>query len=78
MSLFAVFLLVAPLLMLSTAVVALCSYGPLGWAAAALLILAVVLVTGLTGRLVLRWWRGTNVGPRPQYRPADARRVPPA
>ena len=52
--------LVGPLLMLATAVVALWSYGPLGWLGAVLLVLGVVVLTWLLARRVARWWRGTK------------------
>ena len=53
-------LLVGPVLMLATACVALWSYGPLGWVAAVLLVLGVLVATRLAVRLVLRWWRSTK------------------
>ncbi len=53
-------LLAGPLLMLATACVALWSYGPLGWLAAVLLVLAVVLLTRMAFRACLRWWRTTK------------------
>lgn len=76
MTLFAPLLLAAPLLMLAAAVVALSAYGPLGWLAAVLLVVAVGVGTWWSVKVVLRWWRGTKVAPRPQVRPADLRRVP--
>ena len=76
MSLFAPLLLAAPLLLLAIAVTSLWAQGLLGWVAAVLLVLAVLVTTWWTGRLLLRWWRGTKVAPRPQVRPADLRRVP--
>lgn len=54
------FLLAGPLLMLATACVALWAYGPLGWIAAVLLVVAVLAVTRLACRACLRWWRGTK------------------
>lgn len=54
------FVLAGPLLVLATACVALWSYGPLGWIAAVLLVLAVVAVSWLVLRLALRWWRSTK------------------
>ncbi|MBC7374924.1 MAG: hypothetical protein H7323_13125 [Frankiales bacterium] len=78
MTIFAPLLLAAPLLVLATAVVALAHHGPLGWLAAVLLILGVAWISLRAGKLALRWWRSTKVAPRPQERPADRRRVPPA
>ncbi len=54
------FVLVGPLLMLATAVVALWQYGPAGWLASVLLVLAVLLATRWTWRAVRRWWAGTK------------------
>ena len=54
------FVLVGPLLMLTTAVVALSAYGPLGWVASVVLVVGVVLGTRLVVRTVLRWWAGTK------------------
>ena len=76
MSLFAPLLLAAPLLLLAMAVTSLCAHGPLGWVAAVLLVLGVLVTTWWSGRLVLCWWRSTKVAPRPQVRPADLRRLP--
>ena len=53
-------MLAGPLLMLATACVALWAYGPLGWIAAVLLVVAVFVVTRLTCRACLRWWRSTK------------------
>lgn len=78
MTIFAPLLLAAPLLVLATLVVALARHGPLGWLAALLLVLAVAWICLRASRLALRWWRSTKVAPRPQERPADRRRVPPA
>jgi len=52
--------LVGPLLMLATAVVALAQHGPLGWLAAVLLVVTVLLMTRWTLRCCLRWWRSTK------------------
>ena len=60
MTLLLPFLLVAPLLMLATAVVALAQHGPLGWLAAVLLVVAVVAVTRWSVRACLRWWASTK------------------
>lgn len=73
---FAPLLLAGPLLLLAIAVVALWSWGPLGWIAAVLLVVVVLAGTWWSTRAVLRWWRTTKVAPRPQVRPADLRRVP--
>ena len=76
--------LVGPLLMLATAVVALWSHGPLGWLGAVLLVVSVVLVTRMLVRRVARWWRGTKAPVREPLSaggrgPASAARpVPPA
>jgi hypothetical protein len=59
-TLFLPLLLVGPLLMLATAVVALASRGPLGWLAAAGLVVGVVAVSWWSWRAVLRWWRSTK------------------
>ena len=76
MTLLLPFLLVAPLLMLATAVVALAQHGPLGWLAAVLLVVTVVLVLRWTTRWCLRWWRSTKAPVRTQVSPAQARRTP--
>ena len=52
--------LAGPLLMLATACVALWSYGPLGWLAAVLLVVAVLWLTRAFCRVCLRWWRSTK------------------
>ena len=53
-------LLVGPLLMLATAVVALSARGPLGWLAAVLLVVAVLWATRAGVGLAARWWRSTK------------------
>lgn len=73
---FGVLVLAGPLLLLATAVVSLCRQGVLGWVAAGALLAAVGAACVGTVRLVLRWWAGTKVAPRPQVRPADLRRMP--
>lgn len=60
MTLLLPFVLVGPLLMLATAVVALSAHGPLGWVASVLLVVAVVLGTRWAVRTALRWWAGTK------------------
>ena len=62
---FAVLVVVGPLLLLATTVVGLWAHGPLGWLAAVLLIVAVVLACWWTGRVTLRWWRSTKAPVRP-------------
>lgn len=52
--------LAGPVLMLATACVALSAYGPLGWVAALLLVVAVLVACYLACRAGLRWWRGTK------------------
>ena len=72
MTLLLQFLLMAPLLMLVTAVVALVQLGPLGWVAAVLLVVATVVVLRWTSVWCLRWWRSTKAPERPPV-PAKAR-----
>ena len=74
MSVFAVFALLGPLLLLATTVVGLWAYGPLGWVASVLLVGAIAYATRWTTRCTLRWWRSTKAPVRPQVRPSDARR----
>lgn len=69
--------LLGPLLLLATTVAALWSYGPLGWLASVLLVVAVGGGSLWSVRRALRWWRGTRVPDRVAERPADRRRVPP-
>lgn len=76
MTIFSPLLLAVPLLLLAIAVTSLWAYGPLGWVAAVLLVVAVAVGTWWGLRLLLRWWRSTKVAPRPQVRPADLRRQP--
>ena len=75
-TIFAPLMLAAPLLLLAIAVHGLWAYGPAGWVAASLLVLAVAGATWSGLRLARRWWRGTKVAPRAQVRPADLRRLP--
>ncbi len=72
---FAVLVLIGPVMLLAMAVVALWSYGPLGWAASVLLVTAVACATRWTTRLTLRWWRSTKAPVQRQVRPAEARRA---
>ena len=78
MTLLLPFLLMAPLLMLATAVVALAQHGPLGWLAAVLLVVTVVAVLRFTSVQLLRWWRSTKAPDRPPVvakpRPSSVRR----
>ena len=60
MALFLPLLLACPALMLATAVVALWSYGPLGWLAAFGLLAGVAWATRASCRLCVRWWRSTK------------------
>lgn len=53
-------LLVGPVLMLATAVVALWQRGPLGWLGALLLVTAVLGAARWLVRVALRWWRSTK------------------
>ena len=74
MGVFAILALAGPLLLLATAVVALWSYGPLGWLASVALVTAVAGALRWTLRIVLRWWRTTKAPEQHPARPADARR----
>ena len=74
MAVFGVLVLAAPLLVLATVVVALCSYGPLGWVAAAGLLAAVGVVARSSYRVVLRWWRRTKAPSQVRMTPAERRR----
>ncbi|MDP9466596.1 MAG: hypothetical protein M3P31_05065 [Actinomycetota bacterium] len=74
MAVFAVLALIGPLLLLTTTVVGLWSYGPLGWVASILLMAAIAYATRWTTRVALRWWRSTKAPERPSVRRSDARR----
>ena len=74
MSVFAPLVLIGPLMLLATAVVALWQHGPLGWLASVLLVAAVTAVTVWAVRRVRRWWHSTLAPERPSVRPADRRR----
>ena len=76
MPVFALLALVGPLLLLATTVVALWSYGPLGWLASVLLVGSVAGGCRWVVLVTLRWWRGTRAPDRVPVRPADLRRVP--
>jgi hypothetical protein len=65
MSIFSVLALAGPLLLLATTVVTLWSYGPLGWLAAVLLVVAVVAACVWAWRVTRRWWAGTKAPVRP-------------
>lgn len=68
MSLLLPFVLIGPLLMLATAVVALSAHGPLGWIASALLVVGVGLATRWAVRAAVRWWAGTKAPVRAPVR----------
>ena len=74
MLLFAPLALLGPLMLLATTVVALWSYGPLGWGASVLLVAAIAYATRWTARVTLRWWRSTKAPVRRQLTPSEARR----
>ena len=76
MSVFSVLALIGPLLLLGTTVVALWSYGPVGWVASVLLVLVVMAVLGWSIRTARRWWSSTKAPVRTQTRPSEARRTP--
>jgi hypothetical protein len=57
---FALLALAGPLLLLAAASMSLASRGPLGWVAAAALLVAVGWCTVRLTRLLLRWWAGTK------------------
>jgi hypothetical protein len=66
----AVLVLVAPALLLLSAVVALAAHGPLGWLAAAGLLAVVAVVSHRTCRACWTWWLGTKAPVRdPLARP---------
>ena len=73
MTLLLPFVLVGPLLMLATAVVALSAHGPVGWVASAALVIGVLLTTRWAVRAVLRWWASTKA---PVRAPAPGRGSP--
>ncbi len=56
--------LVGPALMLAAAVVSLASRGPLGWLAAAGLLVAVAWTSRALWRLARTWWASTKAPPR--------------
>ena len=69
-------LLIGPVMMLIVAMQLLASHGPLGWVAAAGLLVAVVQGTRWLLRTAVRWWAGTKAPVRPPS-PPRARPVPP-
>lgn len=73
---FALLVLLGPLLLLATTVVSLWSYGPLGWVASVLLVSGIAWATRWTGRRTLRWWRSTKAPVRTSVSPAQVRRAP--
>ena len=54
------FILVGPLLMIATAVVALWRHGPLGWVASVLFVGSLLQAARWSVRTVRRWWAGTK------------------
>ena len=67
------FVLVGPLMLLAAAVYGLAAHGPLGWAAALALLVAVAAGCRWATRWVRRWWASTKApelppraGPRPR------------
>jgi hypothetical protein len=64
-SVFAVLVVVGPLLLLATTVVELWARGPLGWLASVLLVAAVAWACWWLGRVTLRWWHSTKAPVRP-------------
>lgn len=74
-SIFAVLVVVGPLLLLATTVVELWAHGPSGWLASVLLLAAVVWACWWTGRVTLRWWHSTKAPVRPS-RSAPTPRCP--
>lgn len=68
----ALLVLAAPALLLAAAVVSLASHGPVGWLAAAGLLVVVFLVTRLACRRCWAWWLSTKapvrdpLAPRPR------------
>lgn len=60
MTIFLPFVLLGPVLLLLTAVLALASHGPLGWLAAVLLVVAVGWAGRRLARLTWAWWVSTK------------------
>ncbi|HEU0102921.1 MAG TPA: hypothetical protein VFR07_11440 [Mycobacteriales bacterium] len=60
MTLMLPFVLLGPLLMLLSAVLALAAHGPLGWLAAALLVVGVAWATRWLARITWAWWVSTK------------------
>lgn len=75
MTLFLPLLLIGPVMMLIVAMQSLASHGPLGWVAAAGLLVAVVTGTRRLLRMAAAWWASTKAPERPPT-PARARPVP--
>ena len=73
MSIFGVLALLGPLLLLAQAVVALWSHGPLGWLAAVLLVVTVILTCRWAWRVTWRWWGTTKAPVRPTTTVRDRR-----
>ena len=62
-------LLLGPLFLLAAAVVDLAAHGPLGWLAAALLLVTVALAVRAVWRRCSRWWASTKAPVREPTRP---------
>ncbi len=78
MTLFLPLVLIGPVMLLAVAVRSLASHGPLGWLAAAGLVVAVACLCRAAVRVMLAWWVSTKapelpVGVRPARRPPDTR-----
>ena len=75
MTLFLPLLLLGPVMMLIVAVQSLAAHGPLGWVAAAALLVGVYAGTRWSLRAVARWWASTKAPERPPT-PTKGRPVP--
>lgn len=64
MTLLLPFVLLGPVMLLLSAVLALAAHGPLGWVAAAVLLVAVGWTSRLLARLAWAWWVSTKAPPR--------------
>jgi hypothetical protein len=70
-------LLAAPLLLLAAAVVALAAHGPVGWVAAALLLVVVGWAGRTCWRWSCRWWASTRAPELPgHHRPVRVQHLP--
>ena len=63
-TLFLPFVLLGPVLLLLTAVLALGRHGPLGWVAAAALLVTVAWASRRLARAAWAWWVSTKAPPR--------------